>query len=93
MSAPLVLEKITHYREGEVIVLTPQGGAPVPLKDPEIVKQFTALLKKLKTSEEIAEPLQIGDASYTLAPSLTVDSIGGPVFWEEIVELVKAGRG
>ena len=91
-AAPLVLEKITHYREGGAIVLTPQGGASIPLRDPDIVKQFVALRKKLEASEEIVEPLQIGDAVYTLAPSLTVDVISGPIFWEEILELIKQGR-
>ncbi len=86
-SGPLVLEKITHYREAEVIVITPQAGSSLPFKDPLVVGQFLELLKKLKASEEIAEPLLIGDKTYTLAPSLTVDSISGPVFWEEIIKL------
>ena len=90
-TTPIVLEQITHYREGEVIVITPQADsspAPsIPLKDPVIVGQFVQLLKKLKASEEIVEPISIGDQSYSLAPSLTVDVISGPVFWEEIVKI------
>lgn len=86
-SDPLVLEKITYYREAEVIAVTSNGGSSLPIKDPAIVGQFLVLLKKLKASEEIAEPLLIGDQAYTLAPSLTIDSISGPVFWEEIVKL------
>jgi hypothetical protein len=88
---PIVLEQITHYREGEVIVITPQAGsspaASIPLKDPAVVGQFVQLLKKLKASEEIVEPITIGDKAYMLAPSLTVDVISGPVFWEEIVQI------
>jgi len=89
---PVVLEKITHYREGEVMVVTPQGDAPIPLREPETVGAFVALLKKLKASDEIAEPLEIGGKTYTLAPSLIVDSIGGPVFWEESLKLIEKGR-
>jgi len=82
---PLILENITYYDDAEVIVVKPQTGAALPFKDPVIVGQFMALVKKLKNSEKIEEPILIGDGAYALAPSVTFDTIKGPIFWEEIV--------
>ncbi len=88
---PIVVEKITFYREAEVVVLTPQAGstsAPsLTFRGQPAVGQFRALEKKLKASEDLTEPILIGDTACTLAPSLTIDAISGPVFWEEIVKL------
>jgi hypothetical protein len=53
--------------------------------DRAVVGQFMDLVKKLKASEKIDEPILIGDQAYTLAPSVTFDTISGPVFWEEIL--------
>ncbi len=84
---PILVEKITHYREAEVIVLTPQTGPALTFRGEPAVGQFRDLEKKLKASETVAEPILIGDTAIALAPSLTIDSISGPVFWEEIVKL------
>jgi len=84
---PLVLENITYYRDAEVIVVKPRPASSLPFKDPAVVGQFMALVKKLKDSEKIEEPIVIGDQAYTLAPSLTFDTISGPIFWEEILLL------
>jgi hypothetical protein len=86
-SSPLVLENITYYRDAEVIIAKPPTGPSLPFKDPAIVGQFMALIKQLKASEKIEEPISIGDQAFALAPSLTFDSISGPIFWEEIVQL------
>jgi hypothetical protein len=86
-ATPLVLENITYYDQAEVIIVKPQTGPSLPFKDPAIVDQFMALVKQLKGSEKIEEPIQIGDQAYTLAPSLTFDTIRGPIYWEEIVQL------
>jgi hypothetical protein len=85
---PLVLENITYYDDAEVIVVKPETGASLPFKDPAIVGQFMDLVKKLKASEKIDEPILIGDGAYALAPSVTFDTIRGPVFWEEILTLI-----
>jgi len=84
---PLVVEKITHYRMANVIVLSPTTGPAIPLRGEAVVGQFKELEKKLAASAEVPEPILLGDKSCTLAPSLTIDAINGPVFWEEIAKL------
>jgi hypothetical protein len=90
---PILVEKITYYREAEVIVLTPQTGPSLTFRDPPAIAQFRDLEKKLKASEAVAEPILIGDKAIALAPSLTIDAISGPIFWEEIVKLVESNKG
>lgn len=80
----IVVENITYYRDAEVVVLTQQGNPPLVFRNEPASGQFQALRKKLEAGDPIDEPTQIGDAACTLAPSLTVDVIGGPIFWEEI---------
>ena len=85
---PLVLENITYYDQAEVIVVKPETGPSLPFQDPTIVDQFMALVKKLKNSEKIVEPILIGEHAFALAPSLGFDTINGPIYWDEIVQLL-----
>jgi len=89
----LVVEKITHYRMANVIVLSPTTGPAIPLRGEAVVGQFKELEKKLKDSAEVPEPIMLGDKSCALAPSLTIDAISGPVFWEEIVRSLPRAQG
>ena len=89
----LVVEKITHYRMAQVIVLSPTTGPAIPLRGEAVVGQFKELEKKLKDSAEVPEPIMLGDKSCALATSLTIDAISGPVFWEEIVRSLPRAQG
>lgn len=84
---PLLLEKITYYRDAEVIAITPQGGPSILFKEKAVVDQFLELEKKLKAEADLSEPVLFGDKACALAPSLTIDRISGPVYWDEIVKL------